>query len=148
MPAIRKDLYIQLLKYADHKVEFTMQELFNDLNLNQEEKDLFAWQLIHNKLLFDNVRISANAETIFTISVEGKFKLLEYEELTEARISSKEAKKQAFRAIIISWVFALASILLQWLNSVSLEGKQFYILIKTIKHQQSDHVSPLKKDPK
>ncbi|EKD44209.1 MAG: hypothetical protein ACD_71C00213G0004 [uncultured bacterium (gcode 4)] len=109
MSSIRKDFYIELLKYANKKNEFILNELFEDLNLNQEEKNLFCERLIHSKLLFD----STSKSDIFMISIKGRFKLLEHEELTEARISSKQAKYIAISAIIISALLAICSILLQ-----------------------------------
>ena len=117
MSKIRKNFYIEILKYADDKREFILNELFDDLKLDQEEKNLICQKLINSKLLFYNTgkeKINQTGKhSIFTISIEGKFKLLEYEELVDARQSSKEAKWIAIIAMIISAILAIGSILIQ-----------------------------------
>ena len=115
---IRKNIHIEILKYAQEYIEFTKDELMDDLKFVQEEKTLFVQKLINDKSLIQNTgrnkKTESGEESLFIIATEGRFKLLEYEELEEARRSSKEARQFAIIAIgftaIIGFIQILASI--------------------------------------
>ncbi len=114
---IRKNFYIELLKYASNKKEFTDEDIKKELNLNLAEKKLYFGKLRHNKLLFENTgrnkKIEYGELSIFIISVEGRFKLLEYEALIDARKSSTVATILAIVAIIISSISVICSIIIK-----------------------------------
>lgn len=111
---IRKNIHIEILKYAQEHTEFTKDELMTDLKFIQEEKNLFVREFIHGKLLIYNTgrnkKTKAGEEGLFIIAAEGRFKLLEYEELEESRKSSLEARWFAIIAIIITAIVGLIQI--------------------------------------
>jgi len=96
-------------------IEFTKDELMDDLKFVQEEKNLFVQKLINDKSLIQNTgrnkQTKAGEESLFMIATEGRFKLLEYEELEEARRSSKEARKYAIIAIGLTAIIGFIQIL-------------------------------------
>lgn len=132
MSKIRRDIFIEILKYADSHQEFTCFELFKDLKLNQAEKDLVAKNL-GNKLLFYNTgRLKTTKKhgkvNIFRISIEGKFQLLEYQELQEARQSAQQAKKDANLAIIIAIATFIVGTLIQIYTPLHIDSEQLKLL--------------------
>lgn len=106
MTQIRKDFWIELLKYADKEKRFTVSKAVNDLKLSSIEKR----QLDDAITIFDVFRPTGQKygggnvpiEDYLTLSIEGIFKLIDYTELAEARKNSREAKWLAIIAIIIS----------------------------------------------
>ncbi|MBT6994396.1 MAG: hypothetical protein HN952_05505 [Candidatus Cloacimonetes bacterium] len=107
----RSDFYVKILKYAESKGVngFTFEELYKDLKLNENEKG------------FLNLHTMGQEPSIFwwadekrtkkvALTFEGKFKLLEFEELEQARKSSRNAMRVAIFAIIISIVTGISSI--------------------------------------
>lgn len=89
---IRKNIHIDILKYAQKYKEFTLQQIMHDLRFNQNEKDLFSKELINSKLLLENTgreeKTGIGRENIYTISVEGRFKLLDHQQLWWAKVLS------------------------------------------------------------
>jgi hypothetical protein len=116
---IRKNIHIKILEYAQERVEFTISQLMHDLKFNHNEKNLFCQYLIHDKVLFQNTgrnkKISGGEESIFTISTEGRFKLLEYEQLENAKELGVQAIKessQTLKITVFSVGLAIFSIIL------------------------------------
>ena len=67
----------------------------------------------------------------YYLNVEGYFKLLEYRELSDARKSSKEAKKYAIAAIVISIITLAISIYfsnMELKQKTTIDNKQFKIV--------------------
>lgn len=118
---IRKNIHIEILRYAQEHTEFIVKELMDDLKFTQEEKDLFVQRLINDKLFIQNTgrnkKTKAGEESLFIIAAEGRFKLLEYEELEEARKSSKEARWFAIIAIIITAIVGIIQIIISIYNN-------------------------------
>ena len=112
---LRKNFYIEILKYVDIKCEFTEDEIFKDLDFSEEERQLFVG-IKYNKTMLENtgrkkdVKNYGTELTVFTISPEGKFRLEEYMALDEARKSSKKAIEIATISLIISSLLALLAI--------------------------------------
>lgn len=133
---IRKDVHIEILKYAYEHGEFLCQDLMNDLEFNQNEKDYFSQILIHEGNLICNTgRNKTNDDgqhSIFTISTEGRFKLLEYDELQEARKSSQGARFWSIVAMIITALFSFFSICIQLFRPIQIDDAQITGLIKEI----------------
>lgn len=123
---IRKNLHIEILKFASKHTEFTSNQIFGKLNFRQKEKNLWVGSLIHNKTLIEFVRESKEEqgrENVYTISVEGRFKLLEYQQL-------RTAKLFGLGAIIITFIFAIASILIDLFHPIKVDNIQFEELKK------------------
>jgi hypothetical protein len=118
---IRKNIHIEILKYAQDHIEFTKDELMDDLKFVQEEKNLFDQKLINDKSLIQNTgrnkKTKAGEKSLFIIATEGRFKLLEYEELEQARKSAKEARSFAIIAIIITAIVGIIQILVSVFNN-------------------------------
>jgi len=118
---IRKNIHIEILKYAQEHTEFIKDELMEDLKFTQEEKDLFVQKLINDKSLIQNTgrtkKTETGEESLFIIATEGRFKLLEYEELEEARKSSKEARWFAIMAIGFTAIIGIVQILVSMCNN-------------------------------
>ena len=115
----KDDVYIAILKYAkdnlDNGATFTdVKKYLKQLGYSFEPQpfqDLFSRVFSdpsgHNYVMPLNVNIQK-----FIMGIEAYFQLLEYEELKEARQSSKNAMWIAIVAIIISAGLAFASIIL------------------------------------
>ncbi|MFA5248168.1 MAG: hypothetical protein WC415_02910 [Patescibacteria group bacterium] len=125
---IRKNIHIEVLKYAHEKSEFICTKLSKDLNFNQNEKQLFFGKLIHDKTLLQNLdknqKTDRGEETMFTISTEGRFKLLEFEQLENASQTSMVAINKANLSIYIALVAVFLNILALWVAIVSLNKTQ------------------------
>lgn len=82
---IRKNIHIRILKYAHRHSEFIAHDLMKELNFNQSEKNLFSGHLMYDKLLLHNTgrsrKTQRGMENIWTISTEGRFRLLEHQQL-------------------------------------------------------------------
>lgn len=118
---IRKNIHIEILKYAQERIEFTKDELMNDLKFVQEEKDLFVQKLINDKSLIQNTgknkKTKFGEENLFIITTEGRSKLLEYEKLNEVRKSSKEARSLVIIAIIVTMIVGIVQIFVSIYNN-------------------------------
>jgi hypothetical protein len=121
---IRKNLHLEILKYAHEQIEFTYQDMFDDLNFNQTEKNLFCDNLMHGNLLIQNtckevpVKIGQGKTNLWTISTEGRFKLLDYQQLYWAKFLS-------IAAIIISLIVAITTTVIQLKRPMTINTKQF-----------------------
>jgi hypothetical protein len=107
-------IYIRALKFASNRDTFTIQQLFEHVELNDEQQWRLAVQ-ISNKEIFYHSRMHylqewQKGEVIdLSMSVEDEFRLLEYTELSEARASSKRATVFATAALIVSVVATISS---------------------------------------
>lgn len=128
---IRKNIHIEILKYAQKHREFRMRQLTEDLEFNQNEKNLFCQDLIHSKLLLDNTgrneSTDAGQESIFTISIEGRLRLLDHQQLFWA-------KALGIIAIVFSIGVAICTAWIQLTHPVTINSQQFGD-IKTIKNE-------------
>lgn len=109
---LRKEtnLHIRVLRYADAHPAFTMPEIIDDLNLFTEQITFLQREVATGKFLV-NVGDSPNGRGYrYMLTLEGKSRLIEYDELTEARRSSKEARWIAIAAVIISIMVGLFQI--------------------------------------
>ena len=113
------DLYIALLRYGkDHLGEsHTPEDLFEvmkDLGFDSpylssiEYFRLLFWESF--EALDRNV--SSLKSSVWVLSVDSYFRLLEYEELNEARRSSTRALRWARAAMALSGLLAIASIII------------------------------------
>lgn len=99
---IRRNIHIEILEYAQKHTEFIISQLTKDLNFNQNERNLIYGRLVYESLLFNtgrNQKTNSGEESIYTISTEGRFKLLEYEQLENANKSSEIAVNKATTSI-------------------------------------------------
>lgn len=116
----RENIYIAAIQYGKEKLskkETTIKEdlrefltlqgynIPNDLFLDNLFLDTFGTQMMRNK---------GWAHEKSYLNSDSYFKLLDHEELRHAEESSREAKKWAVIAIVISAFLALFSILLSW----------------------------------
>lgn len=128
----KENLYIRILKDANKKEKFTENELFGSLGLSSEERKFVSNHIFRGTDLFTNTgevnKVGTNTESILRISENGIFKLLEYEQLDEARRSSKQATYIA----IIAMILTIISIIAQIIYPVSLDNKQFNRIVELI----------------
>ncbi len=118
MKSENSDLYINILRYAYKKSEgFTLIELKKDLSLG-DEHFAFLWNDLHYSKLFtktNKYRIPNNQDwnnEVLLLSFEGRFKLVEYDQLEEAKESGKKATIIAIIAILISIAVAFYQIVI------------------------------------
>lgn len=103
----KKDFYIKVLQYGEkHQSDgFTISEIQRDLGLNQRELDLVQAEIAGSSGSSIFRRLGTQPQTnatLYTLTFEDKFKLLEYVELKEARKASLNAIIIAIIAIAIS----------------------------------------------
>jgi len=101
----KEDHYIATLKYGKEKLEkgegVTRAEFINDMENRGYNSEKYKTGDTFTEIFKINVGMH-NHSTRFLMGMEAYFNLLEYEELKEARQSSKTATYFAFTAICIS----------------------------------------------
>lgn len=139
-----KDHYIRALQFAESKSEFTLQELVENVGLTKTQEQQLAIQ-IHEKQIFQQNASSyinnyRKQRVELHLSVEDKFKLLNYVALEEARSSSRSATGYAIAAIVISIVASLTSgyLSIKQLKSEVLIPPSFIQKIDDINKKQSE----------
>lgn len=100
-------IYLKALRYAFDNSEFTQPELKNKINLPSTEFDKLT-----GEIWTETQTKNDNDQALYRIIYSAAINYLEYQELQEARQSSKTAKKLAIGAIIISSLLALSSIVI------------------------------------
>ena len=119
-----RTIYIEALKYASERDSFTIQELFERLQLSEDQKHRLAVQ-ISNKEIFFHTHVNylksyrEGKNISLSMSVEDEFRLLEYTELIETRASSKQATYFATAALAISIVATISSVVFSYSSSKS-----------------------------
>ncbi len=102
------DFHIKFLRYALTNQNFTYFDICNDLELSEEEKIFTQQELQYPSEYFTITGNTneANAHGVnvhkYMLSLEGRSRLLEYDELKEARKNAHYAQIMAFAAFIIS----------------------------------------------
>lgn len=104
-----KNFHVRLLRYADIRQVFTITEVRSDLSLIAEQIT-FLHREIENGKFFLRVGDSSEGEYKYMLTLEGKSRLLEYDELILARNSSREARHYSIIAIVISVIALVVSI--------------------------------------
>ncbi|KGY06813.1 hypothetical protein [Vibrio sinaloensis] len=131
------DIFIRVIRYAvDKDKPFDLLGMYDDLGISNEQRHMLTEQIASGVLLAHQtstqivhrkVREHSSGVEVWC-SAQDRFRLLEYQELTEARQSSLEANKMATKAIVISIVSFLCSIgfsLYQINNPISLPEKHY-----------------------
>ncbi len=113
-----KNLMIRVLEWATTQEEFSFQELCEAVPLTEVEKNQIKL-LIHGKdILYHNhtsfISYVDKPQTRINLfaSAEDHFRLLEYQELKEARKSSKDANIKSLVAIIITIISTVIAIIM------------------------------------
>src|SRR3990167_6622135 len=105
-----KDLYIQVLEFFEQRPNgVTLDDLMDELKFDAFEERFFR-DNINTERLFQYVgtresKTASGQEThhnLYFLSIEDRYKLVEFRELEEARENSREAKFLSIFAIIIS----------------------------------------------
>lgn len=97
MKTTERDIYIKILKYANDNPGFSFQNIY-DVFPNQKE---LLYREIHRKQIFINS--SPNLDQ-YMLTFEGRMFLLEYEELNDARKSSRAAMIIAIISILLTFL--------------------------------------------
>ncbi|NQT61664.1 MAG: hypothetical protein HQ556_01790 [Candidatus Marinimicrobia bacterium] len=100
------DIYINILKYGRDNPGFT----FNDISGHFPTKGQLIWNEMKNSRLF--LPIESGEDILdgeLALSFEDRFRLLEYEELQEARQSSRRAMYIAIGSLLLSMIVTLLS---------------------------------------
>ena len=125
---MKQDYMILALEEVERSGELTLDELKTNLNLSDDQVGELRRQ-IHAGMIF--FQTSTNYLNYFesvklTLSIDDKFKLLRYRELSEARLSSLRAESHARWAIwisIVSFVFSMIFSIVQTVSDVSIPEK-------------------------
>ncbi|EGU30858.1 hypothetical protein VIBRN418_16266 [Vibrio sp. N418] len=115
------DVFIKVIRYAvDKNGPFDLITMFSELNVSEQQQEMLMDQIANRHLLSHSTAYipsivyaiveKKNKEMLVWCSAIDRFRLLEYEELKEARESSIDANKTATRAIWLSIVTLLCSI--------------------------------------
>ncbi len=100
------DIYIDILKYGRDNPGFTLKDISGRFPTHAQ----LIWNEMHNSHLFLPIAADENIfEGELALSFEDRFRLLEYEELQEARQSSRRAMGIAIISIILSVVVTVIS---------------------------------------
>ena len=105
MITTESDIYIKILKWANKNPGFSFGDITNAF---PSQKELITKTIQKNKdQIF--IQVSPNSDK-YMLTFESRFKLLEYEELNDARKSSKRAMAIAIISIILTLFSILYSI--------------------------------------
>lgn len=101
-----QDIYFKIVEKASEKETFKLPDLKEDLELTDDQYEILKRNAGTIFIELSHLGLGNRyADTRkYAISMESKFKLLELEELIEAKKSSKTAFRLAFFAIMISIV--------------------------------------------
>ena len=102
-------LHIKILRGALHYEVFTVEEISRRLDLNQEQTAFLTQELHHTAPFFKYVGSSEQGSK-YMLSLEGRSRLLEYDELKEARKNARDAQLYASLALIVSVIGVLVQI--------------------------------------
>ena len=105
------DVYIRVLKYGRDNAGFSEA----DIETNFPDDKAWILRKVRKDKLFSRESI-ANKENAYYLSFEDRFRLLEYEELNEARASSKRAMIVAIISIVITLLSVVGSF--WWISDV------------------------------
>lgn len=111
---MKGDKYIEILKFADKQSKFTLQDIKEKVELSDDEVGTLALHVQQGSLFINKygssyIRDWKQQDLYLTISVEDKFRLLEYTELQEARTASRRATYFAGAALVVSIVATVIS---------------------------------------
>ena len=95
MNTTQNDIYIKILRFANEKPGFSFQQITDAF---PDQKKLIIEELRRSRIFID---VSPNSDQ-YMLSFESRFRLLEYEELNEARKSSQRAMFIAIASILIT----------------------------------------------
>lgn len=153
-----KDVYIKILEFGINRTGgFTYDEIINAKELKKLEEwekkiiDKYLLCAFRNKQHIDQMK-SADYETMFfiieggggnyndiatkyTLSLDSRFKYIDYIELKEAREMSRQANKNANRALWFAVVTIVVSIFLtlwQIYSPIEIKGTQIDSIINVI----------------
>jgi hypothetical protein len=134
----QENIYLDALEYGEKqlikKKSITRQELQTYLEskgykfTTKEERRLLS--SLSREAFFINYDIDPSNRRYY-LNIEGYFKLLEHRQLNDARKSSREAKRFAIIAIIISILTLIASIILSIYSieqKMVIDDKQFRVI--------------------
>ncbi len=102
MKTTKNDVYIKILKYARDKPGFTFQQIMDAF---PEQRGLIKQEITRKSIFIDD----ASDSDKYKLTFEGRFYLLEYEELKEARKSSQNAMLIAIISILLTFFSILYS---------------------------------------
>ncbi len=104
MLTTKNDVYVKILKWAKENPEFS----FDDIQKAFPDQKGLIIKTMEKGQVF--IRISSNSDK-YMLDFESRFKLLEYEELNEARQSSKRAMTIAIISILLTLFSIIYSII-------------------------------------
>lgn len=140
------DIFIRVIRYAVNKDgPFDLLTMFSDLDVTDEQKKMLMDQIAYRHLLSHSkdyiatniyaIVKNGDKKILVWCSAIDRFRLLEYQELKEARQSSLDANKMATRAIwisILSFLSAIMFSIYQITNPISLPEKHYTELSRIV----------------
>jgi len=105
----KDDFYVNVLRWAKEKGSegFLLSDMDKELSLTEKQSNLIDYTANTDTSVFINPETRTS---IFKLSFEGYFKLLEYDELQEARESARQARFYAISAIFLSAISSLLNV--------------------------------------
>jgi UDP-N-acetylmuramyl pentapeptide phosphotransferase/UDP-N-acetylglucosamine-1-phosphate transferase len=140
------DIIIEILKYGkskkpDSEMGFTMKNMYEHLKSKGFRMD-HEEETVLNMMISSCFLLNVLSTGQYVMKAEGYFKLLEYQELFEARESSKQANKWALIALSVSiaaTIFSVIFSLIQINSSTQIDNVQIEKIIEAIKNQDFTH---------
>lgn len=108
----KEDIHIQMLRYALTNPGFTPKQIKNDLYLDTPQT-VFLLSQLGRREFFEYIGMSEEYKVLsqdepyymkYMLSFEGRSRLLEYDELKEARENAYNAQQYASWALIVSGI--------------------------------------------
>ena len=105
----KDDFYVRILRWAKEKGSegFLLSDMDEGLSLTKKQINLIDYTANVDDSVF--IRPDSHTDN-YKLSFEGYFKLLEYDELQEARASARQARLYAIFAIFISAISSLINV--------------------------------------
>jgi hypothetical protein len=99
---MKEDVHIQILEWANKNPGFTLVEITK--RFPDKEEFIERETMYRENSVFERTRgTRPGRNTEYILSFEGRFKLLQHEELQEARTSSKKAMIIAIASVLLTF---------------------------------------------
>ena len=105
----KDNFYVKVLRWAKEKGAegFSLSEMDQDLSLTKKQSNLIDYTANTDQSVFINPESGSSK---FKLSFGGYFKLLEYDELQEARTSATQARLYAIFAILVASIHSFIEV--------------------------------------
>jgi len=113
----KEDIFIQVIRYTlEQGKKLLLSEIFDALHMDQAQRDILTREVFYERILATStvknwhVFDKTPEQVLVWASAEDRFRLIDYEELQEARRAAVGANRHALLALAVSAGLAIASI--------------------------------------